>query len=121
MKPKTIRMLRWIARIFSLVNCLIIVLIYIGEGFNPAILTQNEWLGLFFFPIGVIAGLLLAFRREVAGSVLALCSLVAFYFWNVVSSGRFPGGTFAMLASPAVLFILVWLFERQPKPEEKKV
>jgi hypothetical protein len=34
----------------------LILLFFAGEGFAPAKIAPKEWIGLVFFPIGVVAG-----------------------------------------------------------------
>jgi len=104
---------RWIARLCSLLS-LFLLLLFVGahllrpEGPRP---TPGEWLGLMFFPVGVAAGLMLAWRYEKAGGLVALLALSAFYLWNLLSTGFWPRGPFFLLfAAPALLFLGLSLF-----------
>lgn len=99
---------RWVARVCSLLNACLAVAFAVGERGAPP--TAQEWVGLAFFPIGVLIGIAIAWFREVPGSVVALASLALFYLWNWVVSRGWPGGPFfALLAAPGVLFLLAAL------------
>jgi hypothetical protein len=104
--------LRWAARGGSLVSLGLLAL-FVGSG-GPTwrdLGTGWTWLGLLFFPIGVAAGLLVAWRRERGGALIAVLSVAAFYAWHWATRGTLPrGAAFLLFASPAVLFWLaaVW-------------
>ena len=106
--------IRWAARVTgagSLAFLSLFVGAHIfGDTQGPAP-TEGEWIGLTFFPGGVLLGLIVAFFRPNAGGLTALGSLAAFYLWNVAQGGSLPGGPwFLLLTSPAVLFLLsAWL------------
>lgn len=74
-------------------------------------LTAVEWVGLSFFPIGVIIGFAVAWWREALGAAIAASSLLMFYMvYGALLSGRVPGGPwFFILTSPAALFFVSWL------------
>jgi len=71
--------LRWIARIWSVAALLFVFAIVIGQvnslGPWP---TAREWAGLVFFPIGVAAGLVIAFFSERLGGWLTVASVAGF-------------------------------------------
>jgi hypothetical protein len=108
--------LRWLARVLSLGTIGIIGAFAFGEG-TP---TAAEWLLLAFFPIGLVVGLVLAWWREIPGALLALGSMAAFYAIHFVSRGTLPAGPyFAVLVSPAVVFLAAGLTSRMagtPRP-----
>lgn len=100
---------RWVARAWSVLNVLIIFLFAIGQSLRPVgpVPTIQEWIGLALWPVGVAAGLLLAWLRELLGGFLAIGCLVAFYIWNLLRSGHLPRGPFFLLiAAPAFVFLL---------------
>jgi peptidoglycan/LPS O-acetylase OafA/YrhL len=74
---------------------------------------------MLFFPIGVLAGLIVAWRREVTGAVISIGSLVLFFTWIFVRDGRLPGFPwwFLALAGPAFLFLAAALLQRRPRVE----
>jgi|GEM_PF-711055 len=69
--------------------------------------TTAEWVGLTFFPTGIIVGLSIAFFRARTGALIAIGSLATFHIWHVLRAGVLPGGPFfLLLTSPAVLFLI---------------
>ena len=103
------RIYRWTARGLSLLVFAVVLMFVVGEtaaqpGAWPV---GGEWLGLLFFPVGLVGGLLLGWRREKLGSWLAIASVVAFYLWNYLRSGSFPRGPWIIfLAIPALFYLL---------------
>ena len=83
----------------------------------------NEWVGLFFFPVGVIAGMLLGWWREVLGGAVTVFSLIGFYLiygW-FLNNQIWLGAWFIVFALPGILFLISGLtfrhFFRRNKPE----
>lgn len=104
--------LRWIARLLSLGVVAILAAFAFGEG-TPR---PEDWLLLAFFPIGLVLGLIVAWWREIPGALLTLASLAAFYL-ICFANGKVPTGPyFAILASPAALFLIAGLLRRRTQP-----
>ena len=98
------------ARIGSVASITLIVMLFVGEVFNPSTITHNEWLGLVFFPIGVVIGMALAWWREGLGAAISVGSFVAFYLvWGYLLGNHIGGWAFLTFASPGFLFLLHWL------------
>lgn len=98
--------LRWTARLWSLLAIAFVLAFMIGEELNLARFTPHELVLFAFFPVGVCAGLVLAWRHELAGGTVTVASLAAFYLANRAFSGRFPGGlAFLAVAAPGLLFL----------------
>ena len=106
--PQSVRLVvRWTARLLSLLSIGVLLLFMIGEGFNPLHLAPREFLLCVFFPIGVLLGMGLAWRWEALGGALTILSVAAFYGIHWLGSGRFPSGVFfALFASPGLFFLL---------------
>lgn len=99
--------LAWSARALSIVSAGLLLLFFIGEGFDPSRVVLREWVGLLFFPFGVVVGLILAWRREGLGGAVSVASLLAFYVWNILASGGLPRGlAFVAFTLPGFLFLL---------------
>jgi peptidoglycan/LPS O-acetylase OafA/YrhL len=99
---------RWIARVLSIVVVGIIVA-FLGEG-TPK---PKEWLLIAFFPIGLLGGFVLAWWREITGALISIGSMAVFYVVCYTLSGKFPTGHyFAILASPAALFLVAGVLAR---------
>ena len=108
---------RWFARATSLLSIGLLLLFIIGEGSDLRAVAGRQWIGLLFFPFGVVVGMLVAWKRELLGSLLSIASLVCFYIvYGFILSGRLPGAwAFAAFTSPAFFFLLTWLMERTMK------
>lgn len=108
---------RWFARATSVLSIGLLLLFIIGEGSGPRAVASREWIGLLFFPFGVVVGMLVAWKRELLGSLLSIASLVCFYIvYGFILNGRLPGAwAFAAFTSPAFFFLLTWLTERTMK------
>jgi hypothetical protein len=108
--PAYLIVIRWIARLTSLGTIAVIAAFAFGEG-TPS---GQDWLLLVFFPIGLLVGLVLAWRNELLGGAVALGSMLAFCAVVFAASGRMPTGPyFAVLAAPAALFLVSGLLARR--------
>ncbi len=105
----------WAARVWSIATIVLVLLFLFGEPFKPR---GAEWLGLLLFPLGVCAGMVVAWWNEGLGGAITVGSLAAFYAIHFATAGRFPGGwAFLAFAAPGFLFLLSWLMRhgmRQP-------
>ncbi len=113
---------RWAARLTggcSLAFMLFFVGAHIfGDSQGPAP-TAAEWVGLAFFPTGLIVGLAIAFFRPKTGALTALASFAAFYVWHFARAGDLPAGPFfALLTAPAVLFLISGLLDGSATPDK---
>ena len=116
-----VRRLRWLARGTSMASIVLLVLFLFGDGLNPGAVKSREWIGLVFFPFGVILGMAVAWKREALGSLLSIGSLVGFYaVYGLILGNRLPRGwAFAMFTTPAFLFLLTWFIQTtMPKDEQ---
>jgi len=114
---RTHTILRYTARICSIATCLFICAFVFGgkESLRPATM---QMVGLLFFPIGLLVGFMISWRREAAGAMVSLGSLAAFFGWLLIRDGRLPGfpGWFLVLAGPAFLFLANALLSRRTSP-----
>jgi hypothetical protein len=105
-----IAFLRWTARIWSILSILFIMAFAIGEGLlfqETAPFRLSELVGLLFFPVGILIGMLLGWWREGLGGIVTMVSLVVFYGISFFTNGRFPSGPyFALVAAPGLLFAI---------------
>ena len=110
--PTAIRVLRWVARIWSIVSIGFILLIAIGELISPHApppSTLRDIVGMFLFPFLTCVGMILAWRWEGVGGGITVGSVLAFYAWLGIMDGRLPRGPyFALVAAPGFLFLLLW-------------
>lgn len=109
-RDRALSVVRWIARGAAGLSAVLILLIFIGEGldegFDPLLhLTVRESLMMAAF-VAVWLGLVLGWKWQLTGGSLIIGGMVAFYLFDYLFSGTFPGGPyFLILASPAVLYL----------------
>lgn len=106
--------LRWAARIGSIVSIMLLLLFFIGEGFKPVNFALQEWVGFIFFPVGVIIGMIVAWKYEGTGGSITIGSLLAFYLAYFLFNSMIPRGwAWSIFASPGILFLVFWAFSRK--------
>jgi hypothetical protein len=106
---------RWVARIGSIASGALLLAFVFGEGVNPATLTIEEWLGLAFFPGGIILGMIVGWRREGWGGAITLLSLLGFYALQYALTSEMPRGPyFFAFALPGLLFGISWWLHGEP-------
>ena len=111
--------IRWIARIIGLLLVGLVLLIMVGEGFNPLALNRNES-GMTGAFLVALVGMLLLWRWEGIGGIVALAGMVAFYAVNYAASGRFPSGwVFPVCFLPGILSLTSWSLHRVKRPPER--
>jgi hypothetical protein len=107
------RTIRWAARVWSIATIGLVLLLLAGEPFNP---TPAEWLGLLFFPVGICAGMIVAWWREGLGGSITVGSLVVFYMIHFATAGTLPRGwAWLVFAAPGFLFLLCWHRSRKAR------
>ena len=100
-----------LARVGSIASITLLVMLFAGEGFHPSEITSRQWVGLAFFPIGVIIGMVIAWCKEGLGSAITLGSLLGLYLvYGYFMRYHVAGWAFIVFASPGFLFLLHWLF-----------
>lgn len=113
MKPESI--VRWTARILGIASTLLLFAFAFG-GREHLRLTAREAVGFLFFPVGVVAGFAVAWRRELAGGLITVASLALFGLYLFLASGRLPGIYFFLFAAPGFLHIAsAFLASRHPQ------
>jgi|SRR5687768_755262 len=99
-----------LARVGSIASITLLILFLVGSGFHPSEISATEWAGLLFFPIGVMAGMIIAWWKEGLGSAVTLGSLLGFYLvYGYLLRNHIGGWAFVAFASPGFLFLLHWL------------
>ena len=106
--------LRWAARLLSLATALLLALFFLGEGLQISDLAGFEFVGLLFFPVGLLIGFAVGWRNELAGGIISVLSIAAFYFaYELWATGTLPSGfSFAVFVVPGLLFLAYGLIDR---------
>jgi len=111
---RIIPFIRVAARILSIVVIGVELLLLFGEGLYPS--TATEWIGLLFFPVGISAGMILAWWKEGLGGAITVGSLVVFYGIHYATVHTFPKGFgWFSFSVPGFLFLLSWYLSRDIK------
>jgi hypothetical protein len=110
-----ILLLRWAARLLSLASIGILAMFILGDVPLPGRVAARDWVGLTFFPLGVMVGMIVGWRREGLGAAIGLLSLAFFYGiygqW-LRGSAASLGWWFLVFSSPLLLFLLTWIVSR---------
>ena len=109
-------LLTWLARLSSVAVALFIGAFVVGEMVNgvgkPP--SASEWLGLAFFPVGLLFGLAIGWWKELPGGLITMLSLAGFYIWNYSRSGSWPSGPWIpLLSAPGLVFIFAALTRKR--------
>jgi hypothetical protein len=113
-QPRLTHIIRWTARILSVVSIGLVLLFIVGEGFNPTLIKPAEWIGLLFFPVGISIGMILAWWQEGIGGSITVGSLAMFYIIHFATAGKFPNGwAWLVFTIPGFLFLLCWYRTRK--------
>lgn len=105
---RTVTVVRWIARIWGAASILILLAFAFGGGEHLRF-TASEAVAFLFFPIGVIAGLAVAWWRELAGGLITVASLAAFYLYALAINDRWVGPYFLLFAAPGFIHLAIAL------------
>ena len=113
------KVIRWIARLLSLFSAVVLSLFVVGEPFPVSKITAAQWLGFAMFPVGVVIGFIVAWRREGLGGAITIGSLLAFYsvFVFLLNGNLKQGLGFILFAFPGLLFVISWLMRRAHNQE----
>ena len=100
-----------LARVGSIASITLLLLLFAGEGFHPSQVAPRQWVGLAFFPLGVMIGMVIAWWKEGLGAAITLGSLMGLYLvYGYFMRYHLAGWAFIVFASPGFLFLLHWLF-----------
>jgi hypothetical protein len=109
----TLKVLRWTARILSLLLIGVFLIFAIGEGFTFWRFTPKVLVLSLFFPFGVVIGMALGWWSELAGGLASVGSLLGFYGVHFLQTSDLPGGMLPIFAIPGCLFILAGVVSRR--------
>jgi hypothetical protein len=101
--PAAVVVIRWLARAASLASIGLLVAFATSGGAWPSAL---EWALIACFPVGTVAGMAIAWWKEIAGGLVTLASLAAFYAIATVAGGGPPTGPwFVAFAAPGLALL----------------
>lgn len=114
MKPlnkKTLNIILWTARVWSILSIGFFLLIIVGHLFFPdesdVLPTSIDIVAMLFNPLGLLVGMVIAWKRERLGGIITICSLIVFYMLIIIPRDAFRATpTFLILAGPGFLFLL---------------
>ena len=113
-QQKITSIIRWTARILSVVSIGLVLLFMVGEGFDYTRIKPNEWVLFIFFPFGISIGMLLSWWQEGIGGIITAGCLLMFYVVHFVIAGKIPHGlAFLVFTIPGFLFLLCWYRTRK--------
>lgn len=122
-KNLTLLILRWIARIWSYIVVTFIVLFvgahFFESGSGIGSMSLENAIAFTFFPIGLTAGLIIAWWKEGLGGIIATGSIIGFHLTMLFIHGK-PDFVLLieLLAVPGPLFIIYWLLSRKIEIEK---
>lgn len=110
----TILITRWLARGLSVLSIGTLAMFVAHDVPTPSRVTFAEGLALMFFPLGVVIGMIVAWKWEGIGSSLGLTSLALFYgVYRFLLSNHFPTGWWFLIFSlPLFIFLATWIVSR---------
>ena len=116
-KNRTVTIIRWIARILGVLFIAFFLLMFIGEELSSKQETSSiavrELIGL-VFDFVYFVGLILAWKWEGLGGLIAAIGLIAF----AVTIPDAAILAYTIMAVPVILFLICWLLSRsKPAPE----
>lgn len=101
--------LKWTARISSIVSIGLILLFLIADSEANLTVTLNDVILMLFFPLGVIAGMIFSWYKPGEEAKYSLFALAAFYAMHYYIAGRFPqGSAFFFFVLPSLIFLVYW-------------
>ncbi|QDV32402.1 DUF7670 domain-containing protein [Tautonia plasticadhaerens] len=105
---------RWAGRILGLLSLGVIGMFVAAEPPWPWRLSMLEGALLACFPVGMAAGLVLAWWREGLGGLVAVLGVLGFYLVHRVGAGEWPRGPwFLIFASPSAFSLASWALRRR--------
>jgi hypothetical protein len=99
--------LRWFARIISILLIISVTAFVVAEKVNLLKLSENELLLITLFIIGLLAQIL-ALYKEALGGIISLIFLSSF----VILSGLYQTYIGILLVGTSLLYVISWLFRK---------
>ena len=103
---------RWFARASSIVLFVGWILLLVQELMHDSRVTTDEAIQGAILAV-VFVGYAIAWRKELAGALIALFGTVMFFIACVASFGNLPGLAALWFVVPSVLYFLAWYTQRK--------
>lgn len=102
--------LNWTARIWSILSIAFILIFFLGSLLGPDKGGESNpsLLDFIFFPIGLVIGLILAWKWKLTGGIIAVLSIILFHLTIEPGLNLF----IELLAAPGLLFIIAAVIPR---------
>jgi hypothetical protein len=111
--PVVVRTMQWVAGVLGTAIVLLFVVFAIGERAPAVLLLRPQTWAL----LVMLTGFILLWWNGLAGGVISLCGITAFYLLNYLEDGGFPGGwVFPLCFLPGVLAVMARLIRRRAQP-----
>lgn len=116
-RNKKVKIIRVIAKIWSIISILfllgsIFVFIFSPSDGDEAFSTV-ELIAFAFFPVGVLVGLILSWKKEILGAIISLGCMFIFYLLIIVPRGAWRAISFTfILILPSILFIINHIYKK---------
>ncbi len=108
-----IRIIRWLARVWSILSVGLVIAFLIGEGFHPHEFKPYEMLAFLFFPVGICVGMIFSWWREALGGVITVGCLLVFYVVCIATTAAPKSWAYLVFAAPGFLFLIAGLSPRR--------
>jgi hypothetical protein len=114
--PVVTRAMHWVAGVLGTAIVLLFVVFAIGEGPPAALLLSPLTWSL----LVMVAGFTVVWWHDLAGGVISLFGIGAFYLLNYLEVDRFPGGpVFPLCFLPGALAVTAWLMRARALPASR--
>ena len=116
--PRSVKIVRWIARIWSILILLFVVLrIFIPDPYATEPVPAADWFLLSLWGVSIL-GLLVAWRWELIGGIITIATMFFREIMWIVLKGNWWVNFLIIwffVVPPAILFLVAWRLERKAK------
>ena len=92
------------ARLWGIASTLLLLAFAFG-GREHMRLNMPEALAFLLFPVGIIVGFAIAWRRELSGGLVTVACYILFCLYLSVWDGRWPNAYFLLFSAPGFLHV----------------
>jgi hypothetical protein len=114
--PRSIRIIRWIARIWSMLVFVVVLLIIVTpDPYATEPVPPEDWFLLGLYGV-VVLGLLIAWRWELVGGSITIATMfIREIAWVILKGGWLVNFLIVWFSvvPPAILFLVAWGLERR--------